>query len=74
MGRGGGGAFVGTWSHVALDSIMHLDMLPLRPFAPGNALLLATDVDSLYLACLVAGIAGLAVWVMRNLPRRAARS
>ena len=68
------GAFIGTWSHVALDSIMHLDMVPLRPFAAGNSLLLAMDVDSLYLACLVAGIAGVAAWIMRSLLRRAARS
>jgi hypothetical protein len=56
------GAFIGTWSHVALDSVMHLDMVPLRPFKDGNALLLATDVDSLYLGCLLAGIAGLVAW------------
>ncbi len=62
-GAAAAGAFIGTWSHVALDSIMHLDMVPLRPFAEGNALLLATTVDTLYLACLVAGVLGVLVWV-----------
>jgi hypothetical protein len=66
------GAFVGTYSHVALDSIMHLDMQPLRPFAGGNRLLLLTDVDTLYLACLIAGVAGLAVWTALALRRRQA--
>ena len=74
------GAFVGTWSHVALDSIMHLDMQPLRPFDGGNRLLLATDVGTLYLACFVAGLAGLATWtarawiVRRSLRRTAGRN
>jgi hypothetical protein len=69
-GPAAAGAFVGTWSHVALDSIMHLDMAPLRPFAQGNGLLLATDVDSLYLACLTAGVAGMAVWIANAYLRR----
>lgn len=69
-GAAAAGAFVGTWSHVALDSIMHLDMVPLRPFAGGNALLLATTVDTLNLACLLAGIAGLAAWVTLRRLRR----
>jgi hypothetical protein len=69
-GPAAAGAFVGTWSHVALDSIMHLDMAPLRPFAQGNGLLLATDVDSLYLACLAAGVAGMAVWIASAYLRR----
>ncbi|MBC8022483.1 MAG: hypothetical protein H7Y14_05150 [Burkholderiales bacterium] len=62
-GAAAAGAFIGTWSHVALDSIMHLDMAPLRPFAAGNALLLATTVDTLYLACLIAGVLGVLLWV-----------
>ena len=77
-GAAAAGAFVGTWSHVALDSIMHLDMVPLRPLREGNALLLATTVDNLYLGCLLAGIAGLALWVairfMRNPRRKAGRT
>jgi hypothetical protein len=69
-GSAAAGAFIGTWSHVALDSIMHLDMVPLRPFAEGNRLLLATDVDSLYWACLAAGVAGMAVWIASAYLRR----
>lgn len=32
------GAFVGAYSHVAIDSIMHADMTPLAPFAADNPL------------------------------------
>jgi hypothetical protein len=67
------GSFIGTYSHVALDSIMHLDMEPLRPFADGNRLLLLTDVDTLYLSCLAAGVAGLASWTALAFRRRQAQ-
>lgn len=62
-GAAAAGSFIGTWSHVALDSIMHLDMVPLRPFTDDNALLLAVAVETLYLTCLIAGILGLALWM-----------
>lgn len=56
------GAFIGTYSHVLLDSIMHADMLPLRPWTAENALLGLMTIDTLYLACLVTGLAGVAIW------------
>jgi hypothetical protein len=55
------GAFVGTWSHVAFDSIMHWDMRPLWPWSDANALQHAISVDALQLACVAAGIAGAAI-------------
>lgn len=57
------GAFVGTYSHVLLDSIMHADMLPLRPWSDGNALLRLLSIDALYLACFVAGVVGVLLWL-----------
>ncbi len=57
------GAFLGAYSHVALDSVMHADMRPLAPFADANALLRFVSFDALHVACAVAGIAGLAGWV-----------
>ena len=69
-GAAAAGAFIGTWSHVALDSVMHLDMIPWRPFAEGNRLLLATDVETLYLACLAAGLLGMALWIAAAYLRR----
>lgn len=52
------GAFVGSYSHVFLDSIMHADVLPLAPFSPANALLGAVSVGSLHLLCVVSGALG----------------
>jgi len=71
-GAAAAGAFIGTYSHVVLDSVMHLDMVPLRPFREGNALLLATDVDTLYISCLVAGVVGLTAWTALRYRRRQA--
>ena len=57
------GAFVGTFSHVGLDALMHPDVRPLWPFSPANPLLGAVSVGSLHLACLVLGaVGGLVVW------------
>jgi hypothetical protein len=52
------GAFIGAYSHVALDSIMHSDLNPLAPFSKNNGLLKVIPVAELYLYCTVAGIAG----------------
>lgn len=49
---------IGTYSHVALDSIMHLDMSPLAPFSDSNALLGIISVSSLHKFCVYSGLAG----------------
>lgn len=49
---------VGTYSHVALDAIMHRDMSPLWPLAPGNPMLGIIPVGHLHLLCLALGILG----------------
>jgi membrane-bound metal-dependent hydrolase YbcI (DUF457 family) len=51
------GAFVGTYSHVLLDAIMHADMNPWWPIAAGNGLLGAMPLGLLHLLCL--GLGGL---------------
>lgn len=56
------GAFAGVWSHVLLDSFMHADMHPLAPWREDNALLYRVHVDTLYLSCAVAGVAGLGLF------------
>jgi hypothetical protein len=58
------GAFIGTLSHVALDSLMHPDMRPLAPFSPYNTLLDAVPLAGLEIGCIVAGAAGMAAWVL----------
>jgi hypothetical protein len=54
------GAFVGAYSHVAIDSIMHVDMLPFAPFSAARPWLHVVSVDVLHLLCIAAGIIGLA--------------
>jgi membrane-bound metal-dependent hydrolase YbcI (DUF457 family) len=51
-------AFVGAYSHVALDSIMHADIRPWAPFAQGNALLGLISIPALQWLCVALGIAG----------------
>ena len=53
------GAFVGTYSHVLLDGIMHSDMSPWWPFAPGNPLLRIISIGQLHNLCFLAGAIGL---------------
>jgi hypothetical protein len=53
------GAFVGTYSHIFLDSIMHADMHPLAPLSPANALWRAIPVESLHVVCVLSGLAGM---------------
>lgn len=66
------GAFIGTYSHVLLDGVMHADMLPLRPWSEGNALLRLMSIDALYLGCFICGVIGVALWLMAALSRRRA--
>ena len=52
------GAYMGTFSHVLLDALMHSDMVPWWPIASGNPLLGAIGLGQLHVACLAAGVAG----------------
>lgn len=57
------GAFIGTFSHVGFDALMHADMRPFWPFSQANPLLHSVSLDTLHLACLTLGIVGgLVVW------------
>lgn len=51
-------AVVGSFSHVALDSLMHRDMAPYLPVSSANHLLGLVTVPTLHRACLVSGIVG----------------
>lgn len=52
------GAFVGSYSHIALDSIMHSDIRPLAPFSDENSLFHTVTVAELHLYCILAGVVG----------------
>jgi hypothetical protein len=56
------GAFIGTYSHVALDSIMHADMAPLWPWGRSSAWLGVISIGDLHAACVVAGLLGVLAW------------
>jgi hypothetical protein len=52
------GAFIGTYSHILLDSIMHTDMHPYAPFAEGNDLLGLVSLGWLHLFCIASAVVG----------------
>ena len=62
------GAWLGTFSHVALDSIMHADMAPGWPWSAGNPLLYSLSFGQLHAACVVLGVVGggIVAWRLRN--------
>jgi membrane-bound metal-dependent hydrolase YbcI (DUF457 family) len=60
-------AFIGTYSHIALDAVMHGDMRPLWPIANGNGFLGIVSVGTLNVLCIVAGLSGGAVLAYRAL-------
>lgn len=59
-------AFVGTYSHVFLDSIMHRDILPFGPFSGANPMLHLVSVSALHLGCLALGVFGVVVLPFRK--------
>ncbi len=51
-------AFIGTFSHVLLDSIMHSDVEPFFPFTTNNQFLGLISVQALHQVCLYSAAAG----------------
>lgn len=58
----------GGISHVLLDSIMHYDMAPLRPFSDANPFFMMLSVQSLHWLLTAGGIIGICLmfWRCRN--------
>lgn len=71
LGAAVAGAFLGVYSHVVLDSIMHADIRPLAPFSQANPLFRVLSLDALHQLCLLSGIAGLIVLALRLRGQRA---
>lgn len=55
-------AFIGSYSHVLLDSIMHSDVQPFYPFSSNNAILKIVPVTLLHKFCVYSGLVGAAVY------------
>lgn len=65
------GAFVGAWSHVLLDGIMHDDLRPLAPWSEATPWLHAIGSGTLHQACLATGALGaVACFVLVRFRRR----
>ncbi|HEY7161924.1 MAG TPA: DUF4184 family protein, partial [Acidobacteriota bacterium] len=57
------GAFLGTFSHVFLDSMMHFDLRPWIPWSQQNSLLGIISIESLHLLCIFSGFLGVIILV-----------
>jgi len=55
-------AFIGSFSHVLLDSIMHSDVEPFFPFTLDNQFLGLISVSVLHKLCLYSGLVGAAIY------------
>ncbi len=64
------GAFIGTYSHIALDSIMHTDLRPYAPFSTANNMLGLVSIEALHLFCAGTGVVGVMVLLGLFLWRR----
>lgn len=67
-------AFIGSFSHVFLDSIIHLDVQPYFPFALNNHVYQMIPADTLYKLCLYSGVLGGLIYYtvqwLQSKPRR----
>jgi membrane-bound metal-dependent hydrolase YbcI (DUF457 family) len=60
------GAFVGTYSHVLLDAVVHSDLTPFAPWSSANPLFGVVSVSCVYVSCVVSGLVGAALVVARR--------
>jgi hypothetical protein len=67
------GAFVGTYSHVVLDSIMHADITPFSPWSTANGLQGYLSINALHFVCVAAGLFGISAWLIVALWQRRRR-
>jgi len=51
-------AFIGTYSHVLLDSIMHYDVQPFAPFSTSSILYKIITVTTLHYFCIATALLG----------------
>jgi hypothetical protein len=63
-------ALAGTFSHVLLDSVMHLDIRPWAPWSDANGLYAILPLSTLHLLCTVGMVGGALGWVALQWLRR----
>ena len=59
-------AFIGSYSHVLLDSLMHADLEPFAPFVAANSFLGFVSIDVLHKFCLYSGLAGASLYFVAS--------
>ena len=60
-------AFIGTYSHVMIDSVMHFDQAPFAPFIDDSPLLGAISIPTLHLLCVAsAAIGAIGFYLLRR--------
>lgn len=68
-------AFIGTYSHIFIDSIMHVDVLPLLPISRDSPLRGIIAINDLHVWCVLAAVVGGVVWFVRDrLNRKAGKT
>jgi hypothetical protein len=60
------GAFIGAYSHLLLDSIMHHDMHPFKPFSELNPLLEIMSLAHLHMLCALLLLIGIVIYWIRG--------
>ena len=55
-------AFIGSFSHVYLDSIMHFDVQPFFPFTLSNQFHGMVSISTLHKICMYSGLLGAAIY------------
>jgi membrane-bound metal-dependent hydrolase YbcI (DUF457 family) len=64
-------AFIGTYSHVFIDVIMHSDIEPFAPFSNYSAWHGFVSVDTLQLLCVVSAVVGgIAFWLIERIRQK----
>ena len=56
-------AFIGTFSHILLDSIMHADVEPFAPLTKNNQFFDLLSIEALHDFCLYSGLIGVALYI-----------
>jgi hypothetical protein len=63
-------AFMGAYSHIILDSVMHSDIVPLFPFSQNNFLYRIISVGALHNFCTISGLLGLILLALMHFYRK----
>jgi len=57
-------AFIATYSHVLIDSMIHSDVLPFAPFSDRNPQLNVMSFDAMHILCVGVGLLGIVGWMV----------